>query len=74
MIDGKPPVNEEGAELVCSLKRGLRGLRQGGYLWSTFIRGFMCSTNCKSDDLTEEEVEGVGDGRTDFDTMRYNEN
>ena len=40
-VNGKPPVDEHGNELVCRLRRGLYGLRQSGYLWNECFREFL---------------------------------
>ena len=58
-------MNEQGVEMVCKLRRGLYGLKQSGFLWSQCFRNFLCSTNGKSSDLAEEEVEDVGNGHFD---------
>jgi hypothetical protein len=40
-IDGKPPLDAQGRELVCELKRGLYGLKQSGYHWSECFKDFL---------------------------------
>ena len=40
-IDGKPPRNENGQELICQLKRGLYGLKQSGYAWAQTFQEFI---------------------------------
>ena len=69
-VNGKPPVNEHGVEMVCKLRRGLYGLKQSGFLWSQCFRSFLCSTNGKSSSLAEEEIEDVGNGHVNLDNMK----
>ena len=70
-VNGKPPVNAQGVEMVSKLRRGLYGLKQSGFLWSQCFRNFLCSTNGKSSDLTEEEeVEDIGNGHVDLEKMK----
>ena len=40
-VNGKPPTDEHGNELVCRLRRGLYGLKQSGYLWNECFREFL---------------------------------
>ena len=39
--DGNPPVDEDGDEVVCLLKRSLYGLKSSGYAWSECFKEFM---------------------------------
>ena len=39
--NGEPPVNSEGQELVCLLKRSLYGLAQSGHNWSQCFKDFL---------------------------------
>jgi hypothetical protein len=41
-VNGKPPVDEDGNELVCKLKRSL-GLKQSGHLWAETFSNFLTS-------------------------------
>ena len=70
-VNGKPPVNEDGVEMVCKLQRGLYGLKQSGFLWSQCFRNFLCSTSSESIGLTEEEeMVDVGNGHFDPSKMK----
>jgi hypothetical protein len=40
-VDGKPPKDAQGRELVCELKRGLYGLKQSGHLWGECFKEFL---------------------------------
>jgi hypothetical protein len=40
-VNGKPPRDARGQELVCELKRGLYGLRQAGHLWGECFKDFL---------------------------------
>ena len=40
-INGRPPRNEHGQELICQLKRGLYGLKQSGYAWAQTFQEFI---------------------------------
>ena len=40
-VDGKPPRDEQGRELVCEVKRGLYGLKQAGHLWGELFKDFL---------------------------------
>jgi hypothetical protein len=39
--NGKPPVDEDGDEVVCLLKRSLYGLKSSGFAWSECFKEFM---------------------------------
>ena len=79
MVDGRPPRNENGEELVMKLKRGLYGLVQGGGLWSQTFKSFLLSSkdgkanaracfNPESDnyELFVGDPVDVGDGEMDL--------
>mmetsp|Transcript_10938 Transcript_10938/g.14234 ORF Transcript_10938/g.14234 Transcript_10938/m.14234 type:complete len:883 (-) Transcript_10938:637-3285(-) len=40
-VDSKPPVDEDGDEVVCLLKRSLYGLKSSGFAWSECFKEFM---------------------------------
>jgi len=40
-VNGRPPVDEDGDEVVCLLKKGLYGLVQSGHAWSECFKEFM---------------------------------
>ena len=42
-VNGKPPTDADGNELVCKLKRSLNGLRQSSYRWRDTFTTFLTS-------------------------------
>ena len=70
-VNGKPPVDEDGNELVLKLNRSLYGLVQSGCCWQQTLKSFLCGDSKEKssppanedEDWPEHEVVDVGNGK-----------